>query len=124
VPICAASAAASTSTVASSAAGEPAAASTAAGPTVNQALPGASSRRPALIRRWSTSGTRETTMPAAIATGTSQAGSRNRLGTSASCTGAVQAYRRSNRARWATAISATVSATIAGSAERSLGPNT
>ena len=44
-----------------------------------------------------------------MATGTSQGGSRKSTGTSASCTGEVQASGSSNRAPWASEIIAMLS---------------
>ena len=56
------------------------------------------------------------TIDAAIDTGTSHGGSRNRTGTSASCTGDVQASGRSKRATWPSEIIAMLSRTSIGSA--------
>src|SRR4051794_24833929 len=101
--IWAASIAIRTATAASCGPGLPAATSTAAGPTVNQALPGASSRRPGGVSPLTTSGIRAMTTAVIIASGTSHAGSRNSAGTSASWTGDVQANGRSILAMWLTA---------------------
>ena len=110
MPICASSIATSSAGAISSGRGLPAATSTAAGPTVNQALPGVSSSRAAGVSPRMTSGARAITIATITATGTSQPGSRNRVGTSASWTGDVQAFGRSIRAAWLSASIATLTA--------------